>query len=38
MDHEKYDLQDRIDMTKSLFGILPSDSTLEETREKTLIE
>ena len=38
MDNEKHDLQDRVDMAKSLFGILPSDSTLEETREKTLIE
>ena len=28
--------QDRVDMAKSLFGILPSDITLEETREERL--
>ena len=36
MDNEKNDLQDRIDMAKSLFGILPSDITLEEVREERL--
>ena len=28
--------QDRVDMAKSLFGILPSDITLEEAREERL--
>lgn len=28
--------QDRIDMAKSLFGILPADVTLEESREERL--
>lgn len=28
--------QDRVDMAKSLFSILPSDITLEETREERL--
>lgn len=28
--------QDRVDMAKSLFGILPSDVTLEEAREERL--
>lgn len=28
--------QDRVDMAKSLFGILPSDITLEESREERL--
>ena len=28
--------QDRVDMAKSLFGILPSDVTLEESREERL--
>ena len=28
--------QDRVDMAKSLFGILPADVTLEETREERL--
>lgn len=26
--------QDRVDMAKSLFGILPADTTLEETQEE----
>lgn len=30
--------QDRVDMAKSLFGILPSDVTLEESREERLNE
>ena len=38
MDNEKHDLQDRVDMAKSLFGILPSDITLEEAREERLSE
>ena len=28
--------QDRVDMAKSLFGIIPSDITLEEVREERL--
>ena len=28
--------QDRVDMAKSLFGILPADITLEEAREERL--
>ena len=28
--------QDRVDMAKSLFGILPADVTLEEAREERL--
>ena len=28
--------QDRVDMAKSLFGILPSDVSLEESREERL--
>ena len=28
--------QDRVDMAKSLFGILPADITLEEVREERL--
>jgi len=28
--------QDRIEMAKSLFGILPADTTLEESREERL--
>lgn len=28
--------QDRIDMAKSLFGIIPNDITLEEAREERL--
>ncbi len=28
--------QDRVDMAKSLFGVLPSDMTLEEAREERL--
>ncbi len=28
--------QERVDMAKSLFGILPSDVTLEEAREERL--
>ena len=28
--------QDRVDMAKSLFGILPADMTLEEAREERL--
>lgn len=28
--------QDRVDMAKSLFGILPSDISLEESREERL--
>ena len=28
--------QDRVDMAKSLFGILPSDITLEEAKEERL--
>ena len=28
--------QDRVDMAKSLFGILPADATLEEAREERL--
>lgn len=28
--------QDRVDIAKSLFGILPADVTLEETREERL--
>ena len=38
MDNEKHDLQERVDMAKSLFGILPSDITLEEAREERLSE
>lgn len=30
--------QDRVDMAKSLFGILPPDVTLEESREERLNE
>ena len=29
--------QDRVDMAKSLFGILPADVTLEEAREERLM-
>lgn len=29
--------QDRVDAAKSLFGVIPSDVTLEEAREKRLI-
>ena len=28
--------QDRVDMAKSLFGVLPSDISLEESREERL--
>ena len=28
--------QDRVDMAKSLFGVLPTDITLEEAREERL--
>ena len=28
--------QDRVDIAKSLFGILPNDMTLEETKEERL--
>ncbi len=28
--------QDRVDLSKSLFGILPADMTLEEAREERL--
>lgn len=28
--------QDRVDMAKSLFGVLPADITLEEAREERL--
>ena len=38
MDNEKHDLQERVDMAKSLFGILPADFTLEEAREERLSE
>ena len=30
--------QDRVDLAKSLFGILPADMTLEEAREERLNE
>ena len=30
--------QDRVDMAKSLFGILPADITLEQAREERLRE
>jgi len=30
--------QDRVDVAKSLFGILPVDMTLEEAREESLNE
>ena len=33
IDNEKYDLQERGEMARSLFGILSSDITLEEARE-----
>lgn len=29
--------QDRVDAARSLFGVIPSDVTLEEAREKRLI-
>ena len=32
----KYPFQNRVDMAKSLFGILPTDITLEEAREERL--
>ena len=38
IDNEKHDLQERVEMAKSLFGILPSDITLEEAREERLSE
>jgi hypothetical protein len=28
--------QDRVDVAKSLFGVLPADMTLEDTREERL--
>lgn len=37
-DNEKHDLQYRVDMAKALFGILPSDVTLEEARMERLSE
>ena len=37
-DNEKQDLQERIDMARSLFGILLSDITLEKAREERLSE
>lgn len=33
---EKYPFQDRVDMAKSLFGILPADITLGEARVERL--
>lgn len=33
---KKYPFQNRVDMAKSLFGILPADITLEEVREERL--